>query len=58
MNTQIEKLQWKDITYPGVKPGLYEISEYGDIRNKINGHMMKCRVKNRYIVTQCFVFVL
>ena len=27
--------EWKDVTYPGVKPGMYEVSSLGCVRNKV-----------------------
>lgn len=39
---------WKDLNVPGVKPNLYEISNYGDIRNKKRGKgkILKTQVSN------------
>ena len=32
--------EWRDITYPGVKPGMYEVSSWGKVRNKDTGHLL------------------
>ena len=29
--------EWRDCTYPGVKPGIYEVSSWGRVRNKKTG---------------------
>ena len=33
--------EWRDITYPGIKTGMYEISSFGNVRNKITKVIMK-----------------
>lgn len=37
---------WKDVDYPGVKPGLYEVSNYGKIRNKKRNKILKAQRQN------------
>lgn len=45
---------WKDITYPGVKPGVYEVSNHGRIRNKTRCTLVKIRILLNY----CYVALM
>lgn len=33
--------EWRDCTYPNVKPGMYEVSSWGRVRNKITNDLLK-----------------
>ena len=45
-------MMWKDITYPGIKPGKYKISEYGDVMSIERGHIMTVRIHRGYTTVQ------
>lgn len=40
--------EWKNCTYPGVKPNTYEVSSWGNVRNKNKKHVYKLSSTNRY----------
>ena len=39
---------WKVVTYPGVKPNTYEVSNHGRIRNIKTGHILTTRIYLNY----------
>lgn len=38
--------EWRDCTYPGVKPGMYEVSSWGRVRNKKYMNIIKPQPKS------------
>ena len=43
-----EKEIWKDVTYPGVKPGQYRVSNYGDVYSSYANGIIKPSKKRKY----------
>ena len=45
---------WKDINYKDIKPNMYEVSNYGRVRNKKTGESIALiRRKDKYVVCHC-----
>lgn len=43
--------EWRDIKYSNIKPGTYEVSNWGRVRNKLTGYIMRGKFdKDGYIV--------
>lgn len=44
----MQEMRWKKVTYPGVRPDYYLISEYGHVMNIITGKILSPYIHNEY----------